>query len=82
MVLERFELAPNVRMTGTPHSPGTREYLACERGTMELMASGERFVLAAGDVVVFRGDQKHGYANVGTGTAVGYSVVVLRPVPA
>ena len=82
MVLERFELAPNVRMTGTPHSPGTREYLACERGTMELSASGERFLLAAGDVVVFRGDQKHGYANVGAGTAVGYSVVVLRPVPA
>lgn len=82
MVLERFELGPNVRMTGTPHSPGTREYLACERGTMELSASGERFVLAAGDVVVFRGDQKHGYANVGAGTAIGYSVVVLRPVPA
>ena len=56
--------------------------LACERGTMELSASGERFLLAAGDVVVFRGDQKHGYANVGAGTAVGYSVVVLRPVPA
>jgi len=81
MVLERFELAPNVRMTGTPHTPGTREYLACERGTMELVASGEKFVLAAGDVVVFRGDQKHGYANVGVGTAIGYSVVVLRPLP-
>ncbi|NUP09642.1 MAG: helix-turn-helix domain-containing protein [Polyangiaceae bacterium] len=81
MVLERLELAAGVRMTGTPHTPGTREYLACEKGTIELTASGERFILAAGDVVVFRGDQKHGYANPGTVTSVGYSVVVLRPVP-
>ncbi len=82
MVLERFELRPAVRMSGTPHSPGTREYLACERGTIDLTASGESFRLEAGDVVVFRGDQKHGYANVGTSTAIGYSVVVLRPLPA
>lgn len=81
MVLERLELAPGVRMTGTPHTPGTREYLACEKGTLELVASGERFVLAAGDVVVFRGDQKHGYANPGAVTAIGYSIVVLRPLP-
>lgn len=81
MVLERLELSAGARMTGTPHTPGTREYLTCERGTLELNASGERFVLAAGDVVVFRGDQKHGYANPGSTVAVGYSVVVLRPIP-
>jgi XRE family transcriptional regulator, regulator of sulfur utilization len=81
MVLERLELPQGSRMSGTPHTPGTREYLACEKGSIELTASGERFVLAAGDVVVFRGDQRHGYANAGSGTAVGYSVVVLRPVP-
>lgn len=80
MVLERLELAANVRMTGTPHAAGTREYLACEKGSIELSASGERYVLEAGDVVVFRGDQRHGYANAGQGTAIGYSVVVLRPV--
>lgn len=81
MVLERLELPTGARMTGTPHMPGTREYLTCERGTIELVASGERFTLAPGDVVVFRGDQKHGYGNPGTSLAVGYSVVVLRPVP-
>jgi transcriptional regulator with XRE-family HTH domain len=79
MVLERMELPPGGKMTGTPHTPGTREYLTCERGTIELIASGERFILEVGDVVVFRGDQKHGYVNAGTGTAIGYSVVVLRP---
>ncbi len=81
MVMERMELSPGARMTGTPHTPGTREYLTCEKGALELTASGERYVLSVGDVVVFRGDQKHGYANVGATLAVGYSMVVLRPVP-
>ena len=80
MVLERMELAPGARFVGTPHTPGTREYLTCEAGSIELVASGERFVLETGDVVVFRGDQKHSYASVGRATAVGYSTVVLRPV--
>jgi quercetin dioxygenase-like cupin family protein len=62
-----------------PHTPGTREYLVCETGNMALVASGERFLLDPGDVVVFRGDQKHSYENVGTKVAVGYSVVLLAP---
>lgn len=77
MEMERFELPAGSRMTGIPHTPGTREYLACERGTIELVASGERFRLEPGDVVAFRGDQRHSYGNVGRGAAVGYSVVVL-----
>jgi len=32
-------------------------------------------------VVVFRGDQRHAYANPGSTVAVGYSVVVLAPAP-
>jgi transcriptional regulator with XRE-family HTH domain len=81
MVLERMELKEGARMSGTPHSAGTREYLACERGRLELVASGERYLLEPGDVVVFRGDQRHGYANAGSGVAIGYSIVVLRPLP-
>lgn len=80
MVLERLEIPQGSRLVGTPHTPGTREYLTCESGTLELVASGERFVLEAGDVVVFRGDQRHSYASLGRGVAVGYSTVVLRPV--
>ncbi|HEY8431164.1 MAG TPA: helix-turn-helix domain-containing protein [Sandaracinaceae bacterium] len=77
MEIDRFELPPGSRMTGVPHTPGTREYLACEAGRIELVASGERFVLEAGDVVAFRGDQRHSYANAGERTAIGYSVVLL-----
>jgi XRE family transcriptional regulator, regulator of sulfur utilization len=79
MVIERMSLPAGSRFVGTPHTPGTREYLTCESGSIELVASGERYVLQVGDVVVFRGDQKHSYANTGRSMAVGYSVVVLRP---
>jgi len=79
MLIERMELPPRANMTGIPHTAGTREYLTCETGTIVLHASGERWQLGPGDVVVFRGDQRHGYANPGGAVAVGYSVVVLAP---
>jgi transcriptional regulator with XRE-family HTH domain len=80
VVIERIELPPRARMVGTPHTPGTREYLTCESGAIDLVASGETWSLAAGDVLVFRGDQRHSYANAGTKAAVGFSVVLLCPV--
>src|SRR5215468_8220532 len=58
MEIDRIEVAPGGRMTGVPHTPGTREYLTCEAGTVELAVAGERYRLAEGDVVTFRGDQR------------------------
>lgn len=80
MEIDRMELQPGGRMTGIPHTPGTHEYLMCETGSIELVAAGDRWTLTAGDVVAFRGDQKHSYANPGRSVAVGYSVVVLARV--
>jgi transcriptional regulator with XRE-family HTH domain len=80
MEIDRMELQPGGRMTGIPHTPGTHEYLMCESGSIELVAAGDRWTLTAGDVVAFRGDQKHSYANPGRSVAVGYSVVVLAKV--
>lgn len=77
--LDRMELPPGAQMAGIPHRMGTREYLACESGRVELAVSGEKYELSPGDVVVFRGDQKHSYANRGAETAVAYSAVVLGP---
>ena len=77
--LERMVLPPGARMAGVPHTPGTREYLTCERGVVELAVSGERYRLAEGDVVSFRGDQRHGYDNPGTGTAIAYSAIAFAP---
>ncbi len=79
MDFDRMELPPGARMAGVPHRTGTREYLCCERGSLELWVSGNTFTLGAGDVLVFRGDQKHTYVNPGKTTATAYSVVLLAP---
>jgi transcriptional regulator with XRE-family HTH domain len=78
--IERLELPPGAQMTGVPHTPGTREYLTCERGEVELSESGTAWKLGPGDVVVFRGDQKHGYRNRGSSPVVAYSVITFAPV--
>jgi mannose-6-phosphate isomerase-like protein (cupin superfamily) len=77
MEIDRIELPAGAQMTGIPHTSGTREYLTCESGAIVLVAAGDRFDLSSGDVVAFRGDQRHSYMNPGTKVAVGYSVVAL-----
>jgi len=80
MAIERMELEPGARLVGSPHAPGTQEYLVCERGRIALWVSGESFGLERGAVAAFAGDQKHSYANDGRSTAVGYSIVSLSPI--
>jgi transcriptional regulator with XRE-family HTH domain len=75
--IDRIELPPAGRMVGVPHTPGTREYLTVESGLIVLVAAAERWELEPGDVVAFRGDQRHSYANPGRAPAIGYSVVVM-----
>ena len=74
----RMELAPSGRMVGIPHKTGTREYLTCEQGRIELIAAGEHWRLEEGDMLVFRGDQRHSYLNPDpTRQAVAISVVLF-----
>lgn len=78
--IARMELVPGGHLIGVPHTPGTREYLTCERGRIELVASGERWELEPGDVLVFRGDQRHSYRNLDARrTALAISVVCFAP---
>ncbi len=77
--IDRMELPAKGVMIGSPHTPGTREYLTCEQGQIELAAAGEVFLLNPGDVLVFPGDQKHSYRNPGQHPTVAYSVVILVP---
>lgn len=73
---ERMELAPGGHMVGVPHTPGTREYLTCDSGQIELIAAGEHHVLSEDDMLVFRGDQRHSYPNPDSHrTCVAISVV-------
>jgi transcriptional regulator with XRE-family HTH domain len=81
--ISRLELGPDGRMVGIPHTPGTREYLSCERGRIELIASGRHWLLETGDMLVFRGDQRHSYHNPDAdGIAVAISVVCFAGGPA
>ncbi len=77
--IERIALPAGKSMGGVPHTAGTREYLFCERGKVELTASGTSWTLDPGDAVVFRGDQRHSYRNRARGETVAYSVVLLPP---
>jgi transcriptional regulator with XRE-family HTH domain len=81
MLVDRMEIPGGGRIAGVPHMPGTREYFTCESGTVKLAVGGEEWRLAPGDVLVFRGDQRHSYANPGRELAVGYSVVLLTRAP-
>jgi len=76
----RMELAPGGTLPGIPHTPGTREYLTCEAGVVELATEGAVWKLEKGDALVFRGDQRHTYRNPGRGVAVAVSVVAFAPV--
>jgi transcriptional regulator with XRE-family HTH domain len=78
--IAHMEFAPGGAFAGVPHTPGTREYLRCEQGRIELVASGERWELGPGDALVFRGDQRHGYRNLDAKRpAVAISVVCFAP---
>lgn len=74
--IERMEIRPSGRMVGVPHTIGTREYLTCESGQVELIVAGEHWLLDEGDMLVFRGDQRHSYHNPDASkSAVAVSVV-------
>jgi quercetin dioxygenase-like cupin family protein len=76
--MELMEFAPDAVMAGTPHLPGTREFFSCLEGQVTIFVAGERYELAAGDVLGFPGNVPHSYRNTGGGTkALGVSVVVL-----
>jgi transcriptional regulator with XRE-family HTH domain len=55
-----------------PHAPGSREYLAVERGSLRLTLDGTGHTLHAGDSIYYAGDCLHGYANPGTRPCVYY----------
>jgi transcriptional regulator with XRE-family HTH domain len=80
LIIARMELVGGGQLIGVPHTPGTREYLTCESGRMELVASGERWELGPGDALVFRGDQRHVYRNLDAKrSAVAITVVCFAP---
>jgi mannose-6-phosphate isomerase-like protein (cupin superfamily) len=60
-----------------PHTPGSREYLAVESGTLRLSLDDLELELAQGDSVFYAGDCHHGFANPGTTPTVYYLAMDL-----
>ena len=78
---ERIEIPAGAHLSGIPHARGTRKYVTCELGRIELSTSADVYQINAGDVLIFRGDQGHTYRNEGSSLAVVYSVFMSAPVP-
>jgi transcriptional regulator with XRE-family HTH domain len=77
-MMEVMDFEPGAVMGGTPHLPGTREFFTCLDGRVNLMVAGERYELAAGDVLAFPGNLPHSYQNANAlQPARGVSVVVF-----
>ena len=77
-LLNVMEFAPGASMRGSPHLPGTREFFTLLAGRVTIFVVGERFDLAAGDVLGFPGNVAHSHQNADPmAPARGVSIVIL-----
>jgi transcriptional regulator with XRE-family HTH domain len=69
----RTVLGPNVDAgVFLPHAEGSREYVAVERGRLQLTLDGQSHQLSAGDSMFFPGDCRHRFTNPRRATCVYY----------
>lgn len=73
-----WTLGPGDHHVSEAHSPGTKELLQVQQGSVTVEAADESFSLMAGDAVAFPGDVAHSYANPGTEQAR-FSLAVFEP---
>jgi len=60
----RTTLRPGVNAGNfLPHNPGSREYVAVERGILRLTLDGKAFLLKKGDSIYYAGDCLHEFEN-------------------
>jgi XRE family transcriptional regulator, regulator of sulfur utilization len=60
----RTVLSPGVNAGAfLPHNPGSREYVAVERGTLRLTLDGEAYTLKKRDSIYYAGDCVHEFEN-------------------
>jgi transcriptional regulator with XRE-family HTH domain len=79
--IDQMTLAAGGWKQGVPHMAGSREFLACLSGAVNVYVAGETYELGPGDVLAFPGDQAHSYKNPHAAAASCYSVVTLAPRP-
>lgn len=65
-----LELEPESYWQSEPHLRGTTEFITVFEGTIEIVADSQRFLVARGESIRFRGDTVHSYRNTGRENAV------------
>jgi quercetin dioxygenase-like cupin family protein len=73
-----WTLGPGDHHWSEAHTPGTKELLQVQQGTITVEVTGQPVTLDAGDAVAFPGDVGHSYANPGTQPAR-FSLAVFEP---
>lgn len=73
-----WTLGPGDQHTSEAHTPGTKELVQVQLGTVTVEVSGEPVTLETGDAIAFPGDVAHGYANPGLQPAR-FSLAVFEP---
>jgi transcriptional regulator with XRE-family HTH domain len=73
-----WTMAPGDCHTSAAHTPGTKELVQVQHGTITVDVAGQVLVLDIGDAVTFPGGMAHSYANTGTGSAR-FSLAVFEP---
>jgi transcriptional regulator with XRE-family HTH domain len=73
-----WTLGPGEQHASEAHTPGTRELVQVQQGTVTIEVAGEPVTLEVGDAVTFPGDVAHGYANRGPQPAR-FSLFVFEP---
>jgi transcriptional regulator with XRE-family HTH domain len=77
--LMRTTIAPGVDAgVFAPHGRGSQEYLAMERGTLQLTIDGTPYTLHAGDSAYYAADCHHQFVNPGHDPCVYYLAMELR----
>lgn len=73
-----WTLAPGDHHLSEAHSPGTKELVQVQQGTIAVEVEDQSVRLDAGDAVTFPGDAAHSYDNPGTQPAR-FSLAVFQP---
>jgi transcriptional regulator with XRE-family HTH domain len=79
-VLELWDwtLGPGDQHNSEAHTPGTKELVQVQQGTITVEVGDQSVTLATGDAVAFPGDVAHSYANPGMQPAR-FSLAVFEP---
>jgi transcriptional regulator with XRE-family HTH domain len=80
-VLELWDwtVGPGEQHVSDAHTPGTKELLQVQQGTVTLEVADQSITLEAGDAVAFPGDVAHSYANPDTQPPARFTLAVFEP---